>query len=172
MKEEKWKLVIILELSVLFFLISFFLIFLSVRIYVGSLFEAQQIILSQEKGEFEKTEISDLKKELSEINSQMEKLDSFYSGRISFSDFLGEIKGFFPKEITIKQISINIIDAGQKTINVSVSGNAPRVEDLILLRENLKKDGRFIQINFSPSSIWVESLDIDFNINFQASLKK
>lgn len=168
-KEERLKLAIILELSVLFFLISFSLIFLSIDIYVGSFYESQQIALSGEKEKLD--EIKEFKKELDETNRQLEELDYFYSQQTDLSGFLGEIKSLFPGGISLEKVSINAVDGAQK-LAVSASGNASLIENLTELRTNLKEDGSFDQISFLPTSIWVESEDIDFTINFQAILKK
>ncbi|MFC1789384.1 PilN domain-containing protein [Patescibacteria group bacterium] len=171
LKEEKWKLILIIELIVLFFLISLFLIFLSIKVYIGSRLEAQQIVLSQEREELEKTEINAFKAELGIINNQLEKLESFYDQEKSFTNFFKEIANLTPKEIIFNQISINSTDASRENFQISLSGYAPRVENLIEMRQNLNKDERFNQVYF-PSSIWIKESDINFNITFQVVFDK
>lgn len=168
LEEERWKLILILVLIVFVFFISLILIFLSLNIYVSSQLEAQKVILSQK--EAEKTEIQDFQKEINQANQTISELNSFYEKAVSITGFLDKISNLLPKDVFLTDISVSPIKKEENKFQVSLSGYAPLIENLIELRENLKKENEFSQIYF-PSSIWVETKDINFSITFQAIIK-
>lgn len=171
LEEEKWKLILILSLIILIFFISLSLILFSIKIFISSQLEAQKVILSQEEKVFGQTEIQDFQKEINQTNLALLKLNTFYKQKINLTEFLEKIPNLLPKGIFLTQISISPIKKEENKFQVSLSGYTPLIEDLIELRENLKKENELSQIYFPPS-IWVETKDIDFNITFQAILKK
>lgn len=166
--EERWKLILILGLIILLFLVSLILIFLAINIYISGQIETQEFILSQK--ETEKTEIQNFQKEINQTNQTLLRLDSFYQQEANLTGFLGKIADLLPVDVFLNEISINPDKKETNKFQVSISGRALLIENLIELRENLKKENNFSQIYFPPS-IWVETRDVDFNINFQTVLE-
>lgn len=170
LNEEKWKLVLTIELAVFSFLISLALIFISINISVASQAEYQQTLLAQREMELQKAETKTFKAELSSINDLLSKLNVFYQQRAVLGGSFSKISLMIPDEISIEQISIMPFKKDEKKFQVSISGNAPLVENLIEFRQNLSKNPDISQISF-PSSVLVEAEDIDFSITFQMIIK-
>jgi len=171
LEEEKWKMILIIALIVFIFFISLILIFLSIKISISSQVETQEVALSQVEKEFNKTEIQNFQKEINQTNQTLLKLNTFYQEKTNLTEFLEKISNLLPESLLLTQISISPIEKEKNKFQISLSGQAPFVENLLDFRENLKAESQFSQIYFPPS-IWVETKDIDFNINFQAILQK
>lgn len=162
---------LILGIVFLIFFVSLSLTFISVSFSISSEAKVQRIILDYKKQEFNKTEAQEVKNEIIKSNKDLVALDNFYNKSTSFTNFLERISRLLPQGVYLNNISINSLDKGGNSYQVSLSGVANFIEDLIALNDNLKKDGSTRQIIF-PGNIWLETKDVNFNVSFQITISK
>jgi len=157
--EERFKLILILVILFLVFLILFSLILLSIKIYISGQAESQKILASLEEKEL--PQFKTLKEKLNLINQNLSKIDSFYQGQFSLTEFLERISEITPEGIYFKSFSYQ-----ENTSQITLSGFSPTVEVLVNFKENLEKQENFKEIRFSPAA-WIKLVDIDFDVSFK-----
>lgn len=163
--EKKKRMIIILWFLFLYFLLSLFLTFSIVRIYLFSKVEPEKIMLSEKEKTLEGEELKEIQEEIKEANKTLNKIKSFYKEKTYYAEILENLANKVPGEIYITNFSFNVIKEKEgKTINFSLSGYSPDLESLLLFRNNLKDWGFFKEVIFAPSS-WINPE------NFSISLK-
>ncbi len=165
-KEENWKLVLILGILVLFFLVSFSLILFSIKIFISGEVEAQKILFEEREKEFQNPQIQNLQENLIALNKIIFQLDSFYQKQLNLSEILEQISKTLPSEIYLTNLSIFPQTEEEQIINCSLSGFSPTREILLEFKKNLEKEEKFQEIYFPPAN-WVKPSDINFTINFK-----
>jgi len=160
-KEEKYKLVLILEILFLIFLICFILILFSIKISLSGQVAAQKILLSEKEEGFKKSQIQDLGEKIDSFNKTLSKLDTYYLNQSSVVEILEKISQDLPLSAYLTNFNFN-----SGTNQISLSGFSPSREILLEFKKNLEKEENFQEIYFPPSN-WVKPTDIDFLINFK-----
>jgi len=171
LKEEQWKVILILGTIILVFLVSFGLILIAINVSISAQVGIQKLTLSQTEKKFEDAEIQSLKTEITQANQSIMRLQSFYKQQESFIGFLGEISDLLPEGVYLNNISITPAAKTDGKFQVSLSGHAPLIENVIALDDNLKKDQKISQVSF-PSDTWVKKENVDFNVTFQAVIQR
>lgn len=161
LQEEKFKIILILGITFLFFLISLILVFLSIKIYISSQIEAQKIILLEEKKRFEESENQFLQKKLEFLNKEFLKLNSFYQNQINLTEILDKISLLLPLGISLDSFSFST-----ENYQISLTGFSATRNNLLQFKENLEKEKIFTQVYFPPSS-WLKLTDINFSVSFK-----
>ncbi|MBL7150149.1 MAG: PilN domain-containing protein [Candidatus Pacebacteria bacterium] len=159
LREERFKLILILGILLLIFLILFSLILLSIKIYISGQAESQKSLANL--GEKELPQFNALKEKLNSINQDLSKVDSFYEGQFHLTEFLERISKITPEGIYLKSFSYQ-----KDTSQITFSGFSPTVEVLVDFKENLEKQENFKEIRFSPTA-WIKLVDIDFDVTFK-----
>lgn len=157
--EERFKLILILEILFLVFLILLSLILLSIKIYISGQSDFQKILANL--GEKELSQSKALKEKLNSINQDLSKIDSFYERQFNLTEFLERISKIIPEEIYLKSFSYQ-----KDTSQITISGFSPTVEVLVDFKESLEKQEDFKEIHF-PSDVWIKLVDIDFDLTFK-----
>jgi len=166
--ERKKRIVVILWFLVLFFLFCLILISFLIKIYLQVQVESQKTLLLELEKEFGQSEIRELRKQISSINSTLTKLDSFYQKKIYFSEILEKVSQVLPQEVRPTNLStvFSLDEEGEKgSVKISLSGFAPTRESLLEFKKNLDQQSDFRDVYFSPEN-WVKSIDIDFFVTF------
>ena len=171
LETRQWKTVLILGFIIFIFLVSLALIFASINISISSKVSAQKVILAVKEKDLKADDIQGLEGKITQINQSLKELDSFYRESPSFTGFLDKISDLLPGGISLKNISINPITKENNSFQISLSGYASSVEDVILLKENLKKEESISQVYF-PQDVWLQKQDFIFNASFRAVIKK
>ena len=169
LEEERMKLVFVLAVMLLIFSVSLLLSLVLVNVGIKSALDEQQILLDAKQQDYDKTDMEKLKGEIRKNNQLVLGLENFFEEKINMSDFLQKISALLPEAISLRQISISKIEK-EGNFQVNLSGHANSIDDLIDLRELLKDDPAFGNINF-PDSLWAQTADINFNINFTVTVK-
>jgi len=168
--ERTKRMVIILWFLFLFFLICLALILLSIKIYVQGQIDSNKTYLANTEKEFLESESEEYRAYITEANSKIEELNSFYEKRVNFSSILERISALLPADIYLTDISLKHIVEGEDKKNkiiVALSGFAPLVDDVVEFENNLQEE--FEDVNF-PLSNWVKEKDIDIYITFKIPL--
>jgi len=187
--EKIKRMIIILWFLVFFFVFCLILILSLIKIYVDSKLQAQESLYSQVKEEEEIAGVDDFRQRVEIINQEVEKLNSFYSGRFYFSDLIQKISGILPKDIYLKELSLIYVPGkiteekveengqvvvkkrkGSDLIEVSLSGFSPNRDLLLELKSNLESEDIFENV-FFPSSNWFEKYNIDFSASFDLKIE-
>jgi len=159
LKEKKIKIILICEVFFLIFLVCFILILLSINIYIKSQAEmANNLFLLEEKTQKTK-DIKDLQEKLDINYRNLIKINSFSKNQTSTVDFLEDVFKKIPSEIILTNFSFKKAD-----FSVSLTGFAGKRDDLLKLKKNLEEE--FSEVTF-PSSVWINSVNINFNVNFK-----
>jgi Tfp pilus assembly protein PilO len=160
-KEEKWKMVLIMEFLLSIFLISLILILFSVRIYIKGQVEALKISASLEEKNLQALGIQTLREKTGVTNQKILKLESFYKNQTDSMELLEKIFKTLPSETNLA------VFYWQKSISqVSLSGFSSSRANLFELKKNLEAEQEFSDIYF-PSQNWVSPTDIDFQVTFK-----
>jgi len=166
LKEENWKLLMILGMTLLFFLISLLLILFSIKIFVTGEVEAQKIIFAEREEEFKNTQMQNLQNNLTAFNKKLSQLDSFYQNQSNFSEILEEISKTLPSGVYLNNLSIVSRGGKNEGSGCSISGFSPSRQILLVLKDNLEKEKNFQEVYFPPSN-WVKPADINFTISLK-----
>ena len=161
--EEKFKLTLILGISVLIFLISLILILFSIKIYIAGQSNYPMAIFSQEEKKFKESETKVFQEKLEFFNRELSKLNSFYQGQINLIEIFTKVSNTLPLGIYLTSFSFSA-----DTSQISLAGFSPTRETLLEFKKNLEGEKSFSQVYFPPN-VWIESTDINFSITFKVS---
>lgn len=183
--EKIKKVVIILWFLAFFLACCFILVLIALRIYANSQLEIQGIYFLETKNETKLAKVAEFRERIELINSDMAKLDSFYSNKVYFSDLIEKISEKLPSEVYLDNLSLVYVPGkettekveidgqiitkkrrGPDTIEVSLAGFSPNRDILVELKNNLESEESFENV-FFPASNWVERYNIDFSISFE-----
>ena len=167
LKEEQYKIVLILGIFVLLFLVSFSLILCSIKIYVSGQLEVEKEFVDQSRKEIKFLEIERLEKETGSLNKDILELEFFYQNQISLIEVLEKLSFVLPAGVYLETISINSSKEKDSKFSVSLAGFSPHRNLLIELENNLKAEKEFFKDPNFPQSIWTKPVDIDFSLNFK-----
>jgi len=159
--EERKKIILILEILGFLFLLCLILVLLSIEIYIEGQAKAENIIIEQEKREFQASEIKDLPNKIKTANKNFTDLNLFYQNQVNTMEILQELSETLPEGVYLTTFFYR-----KDTSEIILSGFSKTRETLYELKVNLEKKGRFENIYFPPSA-WIESVDINFNLNFK-----
>lgn len=159
--EEKKKIFLILEIFGFVFLLYLILILVSMNIYISGQVEAVRIVLEQEQGEFESSEVKDFSEKIGSANTTFSNLNSFYQNQIKITEILGEISEILPEGVHLNSLSYQ-----KNTFRINIFGFSNNREALLEFKENLEDKENFEEI-FFPPSCWIKPSDISFNSNFK-----
>jgi Tfp pilus assembly protein PilN len=170
LSEKRWKMILISGMIFAVFLVTFVLVLVLVNISVWTKFNSQNVLLQNRRKEAGMSEMQDLKKTILAANSNLAFLDDFYSKRTDMSGFLEEISGILPEDVSLDGVYINQFGKEKEAFQVSFSGKAPSLDGIMALRDRLKGEERFSEIDF-PSDIWFQKKDFRFSVTFKAAVK-
>ena len=167
--EKITRMIIILWFLLFFFIICLVLVFWTVRIYIKSQLAVQQSFAESVKEEEKVKKIEQANHKAELINSNLEKLDSFYKNKVYFSPLIERISEILPEGLYLNNFSITFSQKPNNenyAIKVSLLGYAPVREDLLKFKSNLELEEDFLNVSF-PASNWVKKVDIDFSVSFE-----
>ena len=136
--EEKWRMVLILGVLVLSFLFCLILILSSIKIYIADKVETQKFLVETERKESEKSEA--LKENISLVNQNLQKLNSFYQ-ESNLSDILEKISNTLSFGMYLNDFSYQKQSSEKEdSFDIVLSGFAPNLETLFEFRKSLEKN--------------------------------
>lgn len=159
-QEERFKLVLILEIITLAFLISLTLILFSIKTSLLAELEIQKTYFEQREKELKNPQIQELEEKIKNLNLTFSELNSFYQGQTNLTAVLEKISKTFPARTYLTTLNFN-----PATSQISLSGFCPNRETLLEFKKNLEKEEKFEKIYFPPVN-WVEPTDINFSVTF------
>lgn len=161
--EKMRKIIIILWILVFFFLLCLSLVFYSLKIYLTSQVTAQEQKLTNMERSDEIKKIEDFNKEVELANKIMGELESFSKGKVYFSNLIEKISSTVPLGIYFTNFSANLSGSGE--VKVAIAGFSQTRDLLLNFKQNLEKESDVFKISM-PSSNWTKPLDVLFSINF------
>ncbi len=165
-KEESFKLVLILGITVLAFLVCLSLILFSIKILIETQLDVQKVFLSQKEAKTSQTK--DLEKRIKDLNLTLSQLDYFYQHKPDWLEILETIPQTLPLGTYLTAINLRQPSSEKEEHlgEIFLAGYCPSRELLTDFKKNLEAEGRFQEV-FFPSSNWVEPTDINFTVNFK-----
>jgi hypothetical protein len=167
--EEKWKIILNLEIFLFGFLIALTLILLSVKINVEGLDKAYLIlnesgqkVIKLEKEHTQTLGVQNLKEEVKETNDNLSKLNSFFKEPPDLILTLGRISELLPPNSYLTDFSYQR-DSNQ----IILSGFCENREVLFQLKKNLESQGDLKDFYF-PSSNWLNP--DNFKLSFKLEI--
>ncbi len=164
LEEKNLKFTLISGMVFLSFLLSFVLLLFSIRIIVASRLEIQKLQLAQKKKEVDVSQLENVEKEIKNYNKTFSQINTFYKKQVSFTDILEKVTKALPSNVYLT--NINFISEEEYFGKISLAGFCPTRDSVTELENNLKKEPKFINIDF-PSSNWVLQTNIDCTVNFE-----
>ena len=101
---------------------------------------------------------SDLKKEVSTVNSKLDIINNIDSTRILWSNIISEVGRCTPTEVQIKTLT----SSNQK---ITISGNAETRRDIAKFKEKLESSKNFKNVVFTSSSLIEQSNNYGFDLS-------
>lgn len=166
LKEENWKIALILGFNFLAALVCFSLILYLINIFIVGEVSSQKIIYEQKEKEFISPQMQDLEQGLILFNKTFLELDSFYEKGFKATKVFDELSEVIPSEVYLTSLSFNLKSSNEKTVECALTGFSPSREDLLELKENLEEKPIFEEVYFPPSN-WIKSTDINFQVTFR-----
>lgn len=171
--ERVKRMIIIFWFLVFFFILCLVLILLAVRIYAKSQFAVQQSYAASIKKEFKKESIEEVKSKVQFINSNLDKMNSFYENKFYFSSLIEKISQTLPENLYLNEFSIISLKKNstedEYVLKISLAGFSPSRDDLLEFKGNLESRKEFVSVTF-PASNWVEKINIDFSVSFEIAI--
>jgi Tfp pilus assembly protein PilN len=168
--ERQLKIALILGVVLLFFSAALVLVLAAVDLSVYSQSQAEQALLNYKKEEFSETGAQDFKNEIADMNTTLDSLNSFYNTKIDMTALIGKISALLPEGVYLESLSVGQDSDNKNVFLASLSGKAPKIDDVIEFNDNLKNSSEVSQISF-PSNTWLGMEDITFNVTFLISKK-
>lgn len=168
LKEERYRLIMLLGVLLFLFLVSLSLVLLSVRIYVSGKTNSQEILLELEKSEFQSSESQAIEEDINSVNSILSQIDYFYRNQRRYADFLEKISDNLPEGAYFDSLNLNYLSQEEET-NVSLRGYFPSRELLFEFKKILEEEPSFYEVDFPPSN-WVKPVDITFTVSFRLKI--
>ncbi len=159
-------LILVWEILIFAFLISFALTLSLVKIFINRDLIIEKIYL--EKKEKEAFLSKDLEEKIKNFNFNFSQLNSFYQNQVSLTEILEKISQTIPPEVSLTNFNFSTLKEKEKEkVNqIFLSGFASNRELLLLFKKNLENQEEIFEINFSPES-WISPTDINFNLSFK-----
>jgi len=168
-EEESFKLVLILEIVVLAFLISLFLILFSIKILIEGQLDAQKFFLEQKQKQTENMQLQSFTERIKSLNSTLAKFNAFYQEELDLVKISEIVTDTLPPGIYLTSLNFNRSTDSEKNEysgKISLTGHSPARQDLIDLKKKLEAEEKFGEVYFPPEN-WVEPVDINFNVSFK-----
>ncbi len=167
LREENWRLILVLGILTFIFLISLILVLFSVKVHVVSQFKSQEILFEAKEKEFQRTELYGFRTKIQEINQTLMNLDTFFQKKDSSANLFEKIFRLLPKGVHLNSFSQESIDDLEEfKAKISLSGIALTQQDLFDFINNLNEEKSFCDADL-PLSSWVEFNNINFTLNFK-----
>ena len=167
LREENWRLILVLGILTFVFLISLILVLFSIKIHVVSEFKSQEILFEAKEKEFQKTELYGFRTKIQETNQILTGLDTFFQERDNSADLFEKICQLLPKGVHLNNFSHESLDNSEEfKAKIFLSGIALTQQDLLDFINNLDKEKSFCDTDL-PLSSWVEFNNINFTLNFK-----
>lgn len=181
--ERNKKVTYILCFLVLFFLLTLTLFLFIIKIYLNQKIILNEILLFENEKQLSKSEIMEIKAKNKVANESFSKLNMFYNRKVYFSKVVARISSILPEDFYLTNLFIdldvkevkNIDDDNNITVSVNrnvlvtISGFSPTREKLLDFKTNLENEESFKDIVF-PSSNLLKKEDIDFHIIFKVKI--
>jgi len=162
--EEKFTVILILEVVFIAFLITLSLLLYLVDISVINELDAEKIILESAEKSVALNE--NMEQELLQTDNYLSGLLSFYKEKNDFAGVLSKIPASLPDGVVLNGINLSVSAKDKNILQVSIAGFSPDREKIIRLNDNLAREKSFYEIAIPPENLLKPS-----NINFTASFK-
>ncbi|SRR6056297_381612 len=165
-KEKRFKVIIALNLLILFFMLTLSGIFFLTKISLEQELKAQHTILKsdQEKEKLEK--VKSLENEISNFNKTIGTLENYYENYFNIVRTLELFSSTLPNNTYTNSITITRSEEENIIAQVKAQGYCPDRERLKSFDSNLNKKEEFIEINFAKEN-WTKPSEINFSVNFK-----
>lgn len=161
--EEKWRLILLVGLLVLIFFLCLFLILYSIKIFVASEVETQELVIKTTGKEFENQETKDLKDKISSTNRDFLKLNDFFQESASLTEVSEKVSNTLSPGMYLTNFSYQKQVSGQgKKLEIVLSGFAPNTDTLFDFRKNLEK---VFATKVDVGDSWIKPADFRFVFN-------
>ena len=162
----------VLWIFLLFFLICLIFVLYSIKYHIQGLADSQRIMFSQKEKAFEKSDTSDLQKNVALTNLTLKNIDNFYKNKFYLADILKDISSNLLPGMYLDNLSLTFSEDDKgKSFKAVFSGFVPTRELLFEFKKNFEKQDSFKNIAF-PTANWAKPNNIDFSVSFETDKKQ
>jgi len=158
LREENFKLILILGITFLLFLVCLSFILLSLKIHLSA-----QVT----KKELPDAQLQELAQEISLTNEKFLQLSGFYKNQAIWTERLQRVALALPENSFLTALSLSSVPKEKNVFQISLSGFSPDRENLFEFKKGLESQPDFQEIYFPPAS-WVDPTD--FNVTFKLAI--
>jgi len=152
------KIVVIIEILVIFCLLVLWLAFLALKVNIVTQKEVVKTTAKLEEPKIK--QISAIKEEINTINKTLEKINQIYEEQILVSEVLTKIASLLPQDAYLENFVF------EREINeVRIVGKIQTLTSLNQFKELLKNEPRFSDVELSIGS-YVPTKEIEFQARF------
>jgi len=160
------KIIMILGVVVFVGLFCLFLIFTSINIYLRGQVVSQEFSSDRIIKENKSPDFSTYQKIISDYNSDLAKIESFYKNQEYISSAINVLLGVSrPDNLYFTGFSFSL-DSNDKSIKVSASGFSGTRDSLSVFEKNLKSEETIKNV-YLPAESWVNQKDIKFSLTLE-----
>lgn len=156
--EENLKITLIWGIVILASLISFGLILFSIKNFILTDLEVQKVALSEAEKEMEDPAMKKAETTVTEYNTVILKLKSFYQSQNSLTEILEKIAKTIPTGSYLTSFNIS-----KNASEISLAGYCPSRQILFDFNKNLEAMPDFKEVSF-PAQNWNSPQDINFQV--------
>jgi Tfp pilus assembly protein PilN len=169
-EEEKiFKIILILGTLFLFFLLFLSLFLFLIKIYISQEIKTKKTLFEQKQAELILPTQKGFEEIIKKNNLILAQLNSFYKEQPYLTEIIEKIYKTLPDGFYLTKISLTSQLPEKRIISCRLSGFSPNRKKLIEFRENLKKEDAFKNILF-PLDVWINPNDINFSVSFEKKL--
>ena len=164
--KKKERLVIVLGFMSIIALVSFMMVLYALKFYMLREVISQRNILSDVEYLHKDADVSSYENLIKKYNRESSRADTFYQNESYVTFVLDTLSAVnLPQGVYFTSIKV---EKSKDTSGymVTISGTSNTRDNLILFKDNIEKNGKIKNINFSPDS-WIKPKDVNFGVTLE-----
>jgi len=165
------KMIMVLGYIIIIALTCLSLFLFSIKFYILGDVASQNVLLGITEKSYQNPDFLMFKDMIQKYNSDLGKINTFYSKEIYFSDLLKNILEIErPNGVYFTDLSM-AKDQKANMVKVTITGTSDTRDNLSTFRDNLESNKKIENIYF-PSENWIKPVNLNFYLSFTVTPTK
>lgn len=157
-REKDLRLILVIAILLFSFLIVFVLSFLAIKFYLNDQLNYYNDLIKSQSQKLTQTKV--IEDKVSEVNKILGEFNNFYKDQLVMSNLLVTIN-----DLLLPSTKLDSFLFQEESNKVSLSGSASGLEKTYELRDRLREEPDFKNLDFSLPN-WLQSDEVNFRVNF------
>jgi len=159
------KMIMVLGYIIIIALMCLSLFLFSIKFYILGDVASQNVLLGITEKSYQNPDFLTFKDMIQKYNSDLVKINTFYSKEVYFSDLLKNILAIQrPNGVYFTDISM-VKDQVSNTVKITIAGTSDTRDNLSIFRENLENNQKIENVYFPPEN-WIKPINLNFYLSF------